>query len=402
MGSGRVAADGHHVEGVEDLLRVHSLEAGGEHLGRLPVEHLRRGAIGVEAVLLQALAQRGHVAPVRPRGQHEPQADERQGHEAQADGAQPAEGREHDHREPGEGVAEPPRHGVDERLRGELHLGRHGQVEELHRGPVDRVTQDLVHTLQEDGGGEGAGDEESRRPQEEPRGQQEEGRAQPEAPQDARGQEDLRRHAEHPHRCVERAEERGERVLRDERLLRQGLELPARDRGHERGEHHDPGDRPQVGGAQHQPEAVPQPVPRPRGVRGAADRRGPPPPEGADGHGREQQERRHEDQEALGTEEPGHGAREDAADRGAQGRPRPHEAEEAARLAGREDVVREGPHLGGREHAEDADPDVDDGEEPGADGVPRARTARASATTPKRTRLPTSSRSSPSRRPART
>ena len=69
VGRGRVAADGHHVEGVQDLLRVHSLEPGGEHLGRLPVEHLRRGAIGVEAVLLQALAQRGHVATVRPRGQ---------------------------------------------------------------------------------------------------------------------------------------------------------------------------------------------------------------------------------------------------------------------------------------------------------------------------------------------
>ena len=63
------AADGHHVEGVQDLLRVHCLEPGGEHLGRLPVEHLRRGPLGVEAVLLQALAQRGHVAAVRPRGQ---------------------------------------------------------------------------------------------------------------------------------------------------------------------------------------------------------------------------------------------------------------------------------------------------------------------------------------------
>ena len=281
-------------------------------------------------------------------------------------GPRPADRREGDHRETGQGVAGPPRHRVDERLGGELHLGRHGQVEQLHRGPVDRVAQDLVDALEEHGGGEGAGDEEPSRPQEEPGRQEEEGRAQAETPQDAGGQEHLRRHAQRAHRRVERAEEGGEGVLRDERLLRHGLELPARDRGHERGEHHDPGDRPQVGGAQHQPEAVPQPVPRPGGVGGAADGPGAPLPESADGHGREQQEGRDEDQEALRPEEPGHRAREHAPDRGSQGRARPHEAEEPARLAGREDVVREGPNLGGRQHAEDADPDVDDGEEPGA------------------------------------
>ena len=315
VGRGRVAADGHHVEGVQDLLRVHSLEPGGEHLGRLPVEHLGRGAIGVEAVLLQALAQRGHVAPVRPRGQDQPQADERQRHEAETDGPQPANRGEGDDREPGEGVAGPPRHGVDERLRGELHLGRHGQVEQLHRGPVDRVAQHLVDALEEHGGRQGAGDEEPSRPEEEADRQEEEDRAQAEPPQDAGGQEHLGRHAEHAHRRVERAEEGGEGVLRDERPLRHGLELPARDRGHERGEHHDPGDRPQVGGAQHQAEAVPQPVPRPGGVRGPADRRGPPPPEGANGEGREQQEGRHEHQQALGAE--------DAGPRRSRGRRRP-------------------------------------------------------------------------------
>ena len=301
-----------------------------------------------------------------PRGQDQPQADERQRHEAETDGAQPAERGEGDDREAGEGVAGPPRHGVDERLRGELHLGGHGQVEQLHRGPVDRVAQHLVDALEEHGRREGAGDEEASRSEEEADRQEEEDRAQAEPPQDACGQEHLGRHAKHAHRRVERAEEGGEGVLRDERPLRHGLELPARDRGHERGDHHDPRDRAQVGGAQHQPEAVPQPVPRPGSVCEAADGGGPPLPEGADGQGREQQQGRHQDQQALGPEEAGHRAREDAPDRGAQGRSRPHEAEQAARLAGREDVVRERPHLGGREHAEDADPDVDDGEEPGA------------------------------------
>ncbi len=104
-------------------------------------------------------------------------------------------------------------------------------------------------------------------------------------------------------------------------------------------------------------------------LHGAADGRGPPLPEGAHRPRREQQEGRHEDQEALGPEQPRHGAREHPPERGAERRARAYEPEEAARLAGREHVVREGPHLRGGQHAEDADPDVDDGEDPGPWGA---------------------------------
>ena len=71
VGRGPVAAHRHEVQGVEDLPRVHCLQPRGEHLRGLPVEDDSRGALGVEAVLLQALAERRHVAPVHPRGEDE-------------------------------------------------------------------------------------------------------------------------------------------------------------------------------------------------------------------------------------------------------------------------------------------------------------------------------------------
>ena len=94
VGGRRLTAHRHEVEGVEDLPGFHRPEAGGQHLRGLPVEDHRRGALGVEAVLPQALAQRGHVAPVHPGRQQEPQADERQDHEHEADRAYPPERRE--------------------------------------------------------------------------------------------------------------------------------------------------------------------------------------------------------------------------------------------------------------------------------------------------------------------
>ena len=128
VGGRRLTAHRHEVEGVEDLPRFHRPEAGGQHLRGLPVEDHRRGALGIEPVLPQTLAQRGHVAPVHPGRQQEPQADERQDHEHEADRAYPPERREQEHGEAGEAVPGPPCHRVDERFRGQLQAGGHRRI----------------------------------------------------------------------------------------------------------------------------------------------------------------------------------------------------------------------------------------------------------------------------------
>ena len=51
-----VPADRHQVERVQDLPRVLRLQPGGEERRRLPVEHRRVRALGVEAVLPEPLA----------------------------------------------------------------------------------------------------------------------------------------------------------------------------------------------------------------------------------------------------------------------------------------------------------------------------------------------------------
>ncbi len=75
---------------------------------RLPVEHRRRGALGVQAVLPQPLAQRRHVPPVHPRREEEPRRDEGHRDEGEPGRPHPARGGEDHHREAGQAVAGQP------------------------------------------------------------------------------------------------------------------------------------------------------------------------------------------------------------------------------------------------------------------------------------------------------
>ncbi len=74
---GRAAAESHHVERVEDLPRVRGGEPRGEDLLGLAVHDRRVRPLGVDAVLLQRLLERRHVAAVHARGEDEPRDEER-------------------------------------------------------------------------------------------------------------------------------------------------------------------------------------------------------------------------------------------------------------------------------------------------------------------------------------
>ena len=343
-----------------------ALEPGSEHLGRLAVEQRRGGPLGVELVLLQALFERRHVAVVDARGEQQPQPDRRQRDQAQVLGPQAPQRREREHHQPGEPVAGAPRDRVDEGLRGQLDRRRYRQVEQLHRRPVDRVAQHLVDTLEQHRRPERREGEQPRRAREQPEREQEQHRPEPQSPQRAGRDQELRRHAQHADPGVEAAEERGHRVLAHERLLRDRLELPARDGGDERRQHDDHGDRPQVRGAQHQAQAGAQAHPvGGRSPGGVAQGSGPAAPKRRhERRGDEQQGGRHHEQ-ALGAEAARESAREEAADGGPERRASAHEPEHATRLARGEHVVGERPHLRRSEDAQHADPDVDDGVEPG-------------------------------------
>ena len=104
----RLAAAAEQLERVQDLLGVDGTEPRREHLGRLAVEDRSLRALGVELVLLQALLERRHVAVVDARGEHQPDPDRGQRHEAQVPGRKPAERRERQHRQPAS--ASPARH----------------------------------------------------------------------------------------------------------------------------------------------------------------------------------------------------------------------------------------------------------------------------------------------------
>ncbi len=64
-------------ERVEDLGRI-AAQLAGQHLGRIAVEHRRAGPLGVDAVLVDAVLQVGHVARARRRRGRHPRA---HGHE---------------------------------------------------------------------------------------------------------------------------------------------------------------------------------------------------------------------------------------------------------------------------------------------------------------------------------
>ena len=172
----------------------------------------------------------------------------------------------HSRIDPAKAVPRSPHHGVDEGLGRQLHGQRHREIEELHRGAVDRVPHHLVDGPGDQDRHDGpAGDEEPQRAREESQGQGEENRAQPEPPEEPGGQEHLDAEADDAGHALEGRDEGGQGVGAGPRLrggqdglLHDRLELPPDEEGDEGGEADDPGDRLQVGRVRDHAQALPK------------------------------------------------------------------------------------------------------------------------------------------------
>ena len=136
-------------------------------------------------------------------------------------------GGEHQYREPGEAVAEPPHDRVDERLDLEGLVRRHRQVQQLHGRSVHRVAQHLVARPEHDDRRERAEQQVAHRPEGHGDRHHEEREAEPQAAQQAGGEEQLQRERQQPRPEVEAPEERRELVPVGDRLPRRALNCHA-------------------------------------------------------------------------------------------------------------------------------------------------------------------------------
>ena len=249
---GLVGVSRHEIEGVEDLLGIHALQARREDVGGGAVEDRRARPLQIEAVLRDALLESPDVAAIGGRGHHEPGRDERQRHPGQLYRPQAPEGQKGQYGEPRQAVPGPPDDGVDERLRRQLQGKRHREVEQLHRRAVDRVAHHLVGGSERHRRSQRAEHEKAGRAQQEPQREQEEHRSQAHVPENPGGHQQLNHEAGRAHRGFDRSEERGQVIGgvlgpgHHEDVPGQGLVLPPGDGRDPRGQGDHPGDGPQV------------------------------------------------------------------------------------------------------------------------------------------------------------
>ena len=135
---------------VQHFRGVLAAELGGEEVCRLSLESRRRGAFGVEAIVVNAVLKVLDVEPLRDIGGHHPTADQQQAHPRDLYDRHPAEPGGDENRDPREPVAQPPDDGVDERLHRNGPIGGHWQVKELDRGLIDRIPQHLIDAAKDD------------------------------------------------------------------------------------------------------------------------------------------------------------------------------------------------------------------------------------------------------------
>ncbi len=301
-------------------------------------------------------------------GGDQPSADEEQADPRHLHDRHLSESRGDENRNAGEPVAQSPYDGVDERLHGHRAVGRHREVEELHRRLIDRIPQDLVDASEHDHRCQRADDEEANRSEEQADRHDEERETEAQATQQAAGEQPLQGECQHAGVEVELAEERRERVFPVDCGSRQRLELPPGHRRSERGQQNDGRDRDEIRRLSDQLYARTNPASqlaaRAGGFRFAVRNR-PMAPQAPDDTRSRHEAEGHPDQRELGAVAGRDFLRQVPADDPARGRAAPDEAIHPLGLAGGKDRGRQRPNLSRRHHAEHANPDVDDRRQPG-------------------------------------
>ena len=152
-------------ERVENALRIVAAHLRGEDFGGRLVEYRDARALDVTAVFLDALPEVRDVLPLCDPGGREPPGQEQQVHPGDLRrGPLQAGGQQQDD-EAREPVTEAPDHRVDERLDLQRLLPGERQVQQLRRGPVNRVTKHLIAAAEHDHRRERARDQQAHRPE---------------------------------------------------------------------------------------------------------------------------------------------------------------------------------------------------------------------------------------------
>ncbi len=135
---------------------------------------------------------------------------------------------------------------------------RHGQVQQFDCGSVDRIAKHLIASFEEQRCPNRSQDQHSRRPRQHHHRKNEEHEADAETPEQPSAEQQLKKQGQQSGVKKEIAKKDRQRIFALGKLLGKSLELPAGQRGRERGNTNDRGDGAKIGGRKDGARAVTQ------------------------------------------------------------------------------------------------------------------------------------------------